>query len=120
VRALPFFEKDSMQFHAFGRARFYKTLLALRKGNIALDADASFKKLSIGDDAAVYAFVREKAGQKLLVMLNLSGVAQDVAIGQRTLRGHPTDVFMGKAVVVNGGKWTIDPWGYRVYAYRSQ
>jgi len=118
LRALPFFEKDSIQFHAFGRARFYKTLLALRKSNIALDVDASFKKVSIGDDRAVYAFVREKAGQKVLVILNLSGVAQNVTIGDRSLWGHPTDVFMGKTVAVNGGKWTIGPWGYRVYAYR--
>jgi alpha-amylase len=117
LRALPFFEKDTIRFHAFGRAGFYKTLLALRKRNAALDADASFRKLSVGDDRTVYAFVREKSGQKILVVLNLSPAAQTVKIGT-PLSGHPTDVFTDKTVSINDDKWTLEPWGYRVYEYR--
>ena len=117
LRALPFFEKDTIRFHAFGRAGFYKTLLALRKRNAALDADASFRKLSVGDDRTVYAFVREKSGQKILVVLNLSPAAQTVKIGT-PLIGHPTDVFTDKTVSINDDKWTLEPCGYRVYEYR--
>jgi glycosidase len=64
LRPLEFFEKDPIVFGEFKRATFYKTLLALRKRNPALSPDASFKKVSVGDDKAIYAFVREKSGKK--------------------------------------------------------
>ena len=98
LRALSFFEKDSIRFHAFGRAKFYKTLLALRKRDPALDADASFKKLRSANDAAVYAFVREKAGSKVIVLLNFSAAAQPVSTSIPLLHGHPTDVFTGDRI----------------------
>ena len=117
LRALSFFEKDSIGFHAFGRAKFYKTLLALRKRNPALDADATFKKLSIGDTRAVYAFLREKSGHKLLVLLNLSPAARHIALRDKSLLGTATEVFTHRTVLINGGDQFIEPWGYRVYEY---
>lgn len=116
LRALAFFDKDSIGFHAYRRAAFYKTLLALRKRDPALDADASFKKIAAGDARAVYAFVREKAGHKVFVALNLSPVAQPIRISP-DLWGTPTDVFTGKPFALNAAKWTLEPWGYRVYEY---
>jgi len=117
LRALSFFEKDSISFHAFRRAGFYKTLLALRKRNIALDADASFEKLPVGDNRKIYAFLREKSGHKVLVVLNLSTVAQTVKISETALWGHPVNVFTRKAATVNGDNWILEPWGYRVFEY---
>src|SRR5579872_1022174 len=57
LRAISFFEKDSIRFRHFDRSPFYKTLLDLRKRDPALDADAAFTKLSVGDDRKVYAYV---------------------------------------------------------------
>jgi glycosidase len=116
LRALSFFEKDSISFHAFGRAAFYKTLLGLRKRNIALDADASFKRVPVGNDRAVYAYIREKLGWQVLVILNLSPDPQSIRI-PLNLCGNPNDVFSGKIIPLNAAKWTLEPWGYRVYAY---
>ena len=53
LRAISFFEKDSIRFRHFDRSPFYKTLLDLRKRDPALDADAAFTKLSVGDDRKV-------------------------------------------------------------------
>jgi hypothetical protein len=114
LRALSFFEKDSIRFHDFARGKFYKTLLDLRKRNPALDADAAFTRVSAGDDRAVYSFIREKSGNKLLVLLNLSGNPQSVKVDARSLKGSFADVFSGKIVTINGDKWTLEPWGYRV------
>lgn len=116
LRALSFFDKDSIRFHAYARAKFYKTLLDLRKRDPALDADASFTKLSVGDDRAVYAFLREKSGHRLLVLLNLSAEPRQIRIDRATLWNHPTDVFSGKGVEAKGDKWILEPWGYRVIA----
>jgi alpha-amylase len=118
LRALPFFEKDSIQFQAFKRAGFYKTLLGLRKRNIALDPDAKFDKLSVSDDHAVYAFVREKSDRKVLVILNLSPTAQTIKLNDRSLWGQPTNVFKAKATTVTGNQWNLEPWGYRVFEYK--
>ena len=120
LRALSFFEKDSISFRHFGRAAFYKTLLALRKRNPALDADAGFKKIDAGDPRYVYAFLREKAGQRVLVLLNLSPNPQTMEVHYGPRNDYPTDVFADKTVAVNRDHWTLEPWGYRVYEYPYQ
>lgn len=117
LRAIPFFEKDSMGFHYYRRAAFYKTLLALRKRNTALDADAEFRKLNAGDQSAIYAFVREKAGKKVLVLLNLSPRAQEISISDAPLYGQATEIFSGKQEAIGQKSWSLEPWGYRVYEY---
>lgn len=117
LRAIKFFDKDPMSFGKYKRAAFYKTLLALRKRNAALAADASFKKLSVGDDKAVYAFVREKGKKKVLVILNFSAAPQQIVIKEKTLLGSVYNAFMGTKEILSSGEWSIEPWGYAVYEY---
>ena len=85
--SISFFYKDTIQFKNFGRAKFYKTLLELRK-NPALAANASFKKVNVGDDKAIYAYTREGSGKKILVILNLSKKEQPVRITDAELIGQ--------------------------------
>ncbi len=118
LRALEFFEKDAMVFKEFKRAKFYKTLLDLRKRNIALAANASFRKINCGDDKALYSFVREKAGKKVLVILNLSAGEQTIKITDRSLWGNPYNIFMGTREKLINKPWKIEPWGYVVYEYK--
>ncbi len=118
LRKLEFFEKDPMEFKAYKRAAFYKKLLNLRKNNVALAADASFKKVNAGDDKAIYAFVREKAGKKVLVILNLSAAEQTVTVQDKKLWGNPYNVFMGTREKLTNKQWMIEPWGYAVYEYK--
>jgi len=117
LRALEFFEKDSIGFRNYKRAAFYKTLLELRKRNPALSPDAAFKKLKIGNEKAIYAFVREKSGKKILVILNLSSKEQPILITDKTLMGKPYNVFAGSKEPVTNKQWMIEPWGYTVYEY---
>jgi len=119
LRALKFFDKDPMTFSKLQRAAFYKTLLTLRKRNTALSADASFRKLSVGDDKAVYAFVREKGGKKVLVILNFSDHPQPIMIKEKTLLGNAYNVFKGKKESLSSKSWNMPPWGYAVYEYNS-
>ncbi len=117
LRPLEFFEKDPIVFGKFGRAKFYKTLLALRRRNIALAPDASFKKIDAGDSTALYAFVREKAGHRVLVILNLSKTGQTVTVKDKSLWGKPYNLFMYTNEPLSGKPWLIEPWGYVVYEY---
>jgi len=115
LRAIKFFDKDTIQFKNYARAAFYKILLSLRKNNPALAANASFRKIHMGDDNAVYAFVREKAGQKVLVILNLSSAAQTVQLDDTSLMRGAYDVFAHRRTRLGNQSWTIAPWGYSVY-----
>jgi alpha-amylase len=117
LRPLKFFDRDPMTFGKYERAKFYSTLLTLRKRNPALASDASFRKVKAGNERAVYAYVREKAGRKVLVVLNLSNTAQPVAIADKTLLGSPYNVFMGTPEKLTAKPWQLEPWGYAVYEY---
>lgn len=119
LRAIKFFDKDPMTFERLQRAAFYKTLLALRQRNPALDADASYRKLSVGNDQAIYAYVREKGKHKVLVILNLSGQPQAISVPDRALQGKPYNVFIGTREPLTSKSWQLEPWGYAVYEYNK-
>jgi alpha-amylase len=112
--SVSFFYKDTISFSRFGRAGFYKTLLNLRKENEALAADASFKKLRTSNDAAMYAYEREKNGSKVLVILNLSKNAQKFTWKDQPSAATWNNVFLGNKEPVDKG-FGIEPWGYAVY-----
>ncbi len=112
--SIRFFYKDTITFGKFQRANFYKTLLNLRKNNPALAADASFRKLQTNNDAALYAFEREKAGRKVLVVLNLSKDAQEFTWKTQPSQKEWMNVFGGVREPVDKG-YGIQPWGYVVY-----
>jgi len=115
--SLSFFYKDTIHFKNYSRAKFYKTLLELRKNNPALASNASFKKIKAGNDRALYAYVREAGGKKVLVILNLSAKEQSIGLKDTSLYGNPYNVFMGSNEALTDKKWKIEPWGYVVYVY---
>lgn len=116
LRALQFFDKDPISFEKYGRQKFYKTLLDLRTKNPALSADASFNKVSVGDDKA-YAFTREKDGKKIFVILNLSAKEQEIVVKDKSLHGNIYNVFMYTKEPLSDQPWKIEPWGYVIYEY---
>ena len=118
LEALPFFEKDTIVFTKLGRAAFYKKLLELRKNNEALATDASYKKINAGDPKAVYAYMREKNGKRVFVILNLSKKEQTIKVTDKDLHGNPYNVFMGTNEPLSDKEWKIEPWGYVIYEYK--
>jgi glycosidase len=117
ARPLKFFDKDPIGFGKYERAKFYTTLQNLRKNNGALSANAGFRKVSAGDSTAIYAYVREKGTEKVLVVLNLSANEQTISIKDAALAGEPLNVFGENKEVVLNKDWKIEPWGYAVYVF---
>lgn len=115
--SISFFYKDTISFGKFQRAPFYKTLLELRKSTPALAANASSRKVIVGDEKAVYAYVREAEGKKVLVILNLSGKEQTITVKDSSLLKEPMNVFMGSKEKLTDKPWNIEPWGYVIYVY---
>ena len=118
LRAIRFFDKDTITFKNFVREKFYTTLLSLRKNNPALASDAVSKKVHVGNEDAIYAYVREKGNNKVLVILNLSNKEQAVQINDNTLKGKATNVFMSADEILSDTKWNMGPWGYAIYVYK--
>ena len=118
LEALPFFEKDTIVFRQLGRAAFYKKLLELRKNNSALATNAGYRKINAGDPKAVYAYTREKDGNKVFVILNLSKTEQTIIVTDKDLHGNPYNLFMGTTEPLTDKEWKIEPWGYVVYEYK--
>jgi alpha-amylase len=116
--SVSFFYKDTITFAKYGRGKFYQTLLTLRKNNPALAADASFKKLATNNDSAMYAFEREKGGNKVLVILNLSKQQQHFTWKEQPSDKEWNNVFAGNKEPVDKG-FGIEPWGYAVYELRK-
>jgi glycosidase len=115
--SISFFYKDTITLSKFERAAFYKTLLSLRKSNPALAVDASYTKLVSSNDDAVYAYLREKNGRKVLVVLNLSANPQTVTI-KGNFGGEADNVFAAKKEkLTDGQQFALAPWGYAVYSY---
>lgn len=117
-KRLKFFEKDSINWGAYSKENFYKILLALKHRNKALwngNAGGMLKRMPMGDANSLYAFYREKAGERVMILLNLSKTAQNVTFDYEACEGLYSDVFTGQSVEVeNGQTISLGAWGYQV------
>ena len=119
-KRLKFFVKDPIEWrNKLEMAPFYNTLLHLRKSTPALAADASYTKLVTANDIAIFAYVREKQGHKVVVILNLSNQPENFTIKDKNVYGQAVNVFSGKQEKLNGiHVYSMEPWGYLVYDYK--
>lgn len=116
--SISFFYKDTITFNKYERAKFYHTLLHLRKNNPALAANASFKKLSTTNDDAIYAFERRIGSNKIVVITNLSNKPQDFTIKEIDISGNPINIFTSQKEKLQANKTLhLDGWHYLVYRY---
>jgi alpha-amylase len=119
-KRLKFFVKDSIEWGKYEMAPFYKTLLTLRKSTPALAADASYKRLVTANDVAIFAYMRQKQGRKITVILNLSNQPQSFTIKDKKIFGKAENVFTGKKETLNTTHvYTLTPWNYLVYNYTT-
>lgn len=115
-RRLKFFDKDSIGWKSFAYAPFYKTLFDLKQRNKALANGyniAPLKKLVNHQD--IYAFKREKDGDAVIVLLNLSGKKQSGELNEDI--PEMQEIFTNKSSGYKKGvKLNLNPWEYRVYS----
>lgn len=117
--SLSFFYKDTIVFEKYQRAPFYQTLLKLRKANAALAVDAAYKKLQSTNDDAIYAYLRSKGNNKVLVVLNLSGSTQNFRLKDAAIVGKYTNVFGGAQEKIDTSfDLQLPAWGYFVCEQR--
>ncbi len=118
-KRLAFFEKDPIEWGEYARTPFYQKLIALRHTNQAVwpgKDGGKLVKIPTNNDDAIYAFFREKNGDKALVVLNLSKVSTAFSLRvPEEARGAYTDLFGSSTVQATAEMdMRLDPWEYMV------
>jgi alpha-amylase len=119
VQQLGFFNQTPIRWKQYARSGFFQTLCGLRHRNSALwsgNAGGRLQKIPTGKDEQVYAFVREKNGDRVIVVLNLSKDLQHFTLELPEKHTGPyADVF-GQSTIQVGStmQLSLKPWAYLV------
>lgn len=115
-KRLEFFEKDLIDWKDFPKQDFYETLVDLKQRNRALwNGKWGGARVLIPHDKEedVYAFYREKDGDRVVVVLNFSNQAQDLTLNTEGLAGEYSNVFANSTVTVGSEmNMSMAPWDY--------
>ena len=118
LRAVRFFDKDTIDFKDYARSSFYKTLLSLREKNAALGAYAKYEKLKSNDDSRIFAYFKMNADKKILVILNLNAEEGTAELIDKRIEGKATELFTGVAKTFDKKcNASLKPWGYKVFVF---
>ena len=117
-KRLEFFEKDTINWDNIEYQEFYTTLNSLKANNVALNAGASggmMIQLSEGQNDNVFAFKREKDGNQVVVILNMSKEPQQFTIDGVQESGDFTNTFTGESINIKEDlTLEMKPWEYLV------
>jgi glycosidase len=118
-KRLLFFDKDQIVWQDHENADLYSKLLHLKKENRALwngEKGGLLQRVLTTDNASVFAFVREKEDDKVLVALNLSDQERTVTLNGTSFIGSYRDVLTGDTVTLAAeAALTLPAWGFVVY-----
>jgi len=118
-KRLDFFEKDNIEWKESKYTDFYKKLFNLKKENPALwngKKGGEFKYVLPSDEKSIFSFVREKDGNKIFVVVNLSEQKQDVGFNSSVIAGTYNELFWSEKVNIEKKyKLTLNPWEDKVF-----
>ncbi|MHA6727436.1 alpha-amylase family glycosyl hydrolase [Chryseobacterium sp. A301] len=117
-RSLDFFEKDPISWQAHENRAIYTTLFRLKHQNQALwngKWGGEMQRITNSKKDHVLSFVREKNGDKVLTVVNLSPTAQNFTLDLREHSGEYENVFEGKKQTLRPNQsLVLEPWAYVV------
>ena len=119
-KELKFYAKDNIEWDTYENTPFYRDLIKLKKENTALwngDSGGSMYILKTNRKKRVFAFYREKDGNRIIVLLNLTAKAVSFKPDLSGLEGDYTEYFSGQVVSLPlSVKHKLDPWRYKIYS----
>jgi glycosidase len=120
-RRLAFFEKDQIDWAGYDLSTFYKTLNDAKHKNVALwngELGGRTTKIGNSNEKAVYSFIREKDGNKVVVILNLTDQPQKVKLKGSAFAGNYKDIFSIDKKITTTLKGNqaleLEAWSYQV------
>lgn len=119
-KRLDFFEKDVIEWKEHRFYDLYRKLFVLKKENKALwngNFGGKIQKIKTGKDKQVYSFLREKEGDKVFVIINLSENPQTIKLNNRSLAGSYLNAITGENIFITGNdEFNLGTWSYRVFS----
>lgn len=116
---LEVFEKDEISWNEIALQGFYTRLMQINHNNEALWNGVHGGETNIittGDDKRVIAYHREKNGDSVLVILNMSSEERSVNLDGQGIAGFYEELFTGQEVEITiNYSENLGPWNYRVY-----
>ncbi|MDW7680019.1 MAG: alpha-amylase family glycosyl hydrolase, partial [bacterium] len=115
-KALAFFEKDPIIWQENEFRVFYQKLARTYQSHPAL-YDGQMTKLNSEDDDAVYAFVREKGEDSVMVVVNFSPKPFWGHVDLNGVCGQFEELFSRNQVEFNGDQhfFSLDGWDYKIF-----
>lgn len=116
---LKFFEKDNIDWSDPNQLQpFYTKLVQFRLENQAVWGGLyGGMPMRINENPKVYAFKREKNGNKVIGIMNFSPETQQINLTDASVAGTYTDYFTGKEYQLEvGGSLELGPWEYLLFA----
>ena len=115
-KRLKFFEKDSIDWQESELRSFYSTLLHLKKLNHALwngEAGGAMIDLVTNKPEQILAFTREKDGDKILAIFNLSSEINLFEFSQTIDAKGLGDLFKNeRQLKLSASSISMEPWEY--------
>jgi glycosidase len=117
-KSLKFFVRDTIKWDTCRLTGFYKNLIVLKKSNSALangDAGGSMTLIKTNKDNKIFAYYREKDGNRIVVFLNLCKKNVTFKPDLTNLEGEYRNYFSYKTeTLANKDSLSLDSWGYKV------
>ena len=118
-RSLPFFEKDTLQWKPDTIGAIYTKLFHLKHNHPALwngKWGGEMERIKNNLMSQVISFIREKDGDKVITIVNLSDSEANVTLQTGYDKGDYTEVFTNNTFTLkgNGDRFTMPPWSYEV------
>jgi len=116
---LKFFEKDTIDWKDYRLEPFYSKLFALKHAYQPLwngSWGGRLERIPTSADSLVFAFIREKEGDRIFVLTNLTGKVQESKLKGDTFAGRYKEWFTEEeATYEKGAIVRLKPWEYKVY-----
>ena len=117
-KRLSFFNKDEIDWSGTSRVAFFKSLIDLKHNNKALwnGRNGGFiQKIITGQDDKVYAFMREKEGDKVVGIFNMKNVAVNINLEGSAFIGDYKNVFTNEKYPLSiGATFSLKPYQFYV------
>ncbi len=122
-KRLSFFEKDNIEFKDYAYADFYRSILNLKKKNKALwngKFGGEPLRIKTSTDDQVYAYQREKDGDSVIVILNLSKKPANLTLQGTGYEGDYLNLFGNSTLsLTKGMQMNLKPWDYLVLSNKE-
>jgi glycosidase len=116
---LRFFEKDTIEWKDYRLEPFYKKLFDLKHAYQPLwngSWGGRFKRINTSADTSVLAFIREKEGDRVFVLANLTGDVKDCQLKGEGFIGNYREWFTEEEISLKKGDAVrMKPWEYKVF-----